>query len=95
MEYLNPSPVAALPQTMWLVHSAVMERPGVTSDTLFDLLVPEAMRANTSADGGHFKVALSRLLKLDLISEHEGGLRADAQAVDQNQACAARGYPDN
>ncbi|MBA3430094.1 MAG: hypothetical protein H0U16_01250 [Actinobacteria bacterium] len=76
MEYLNPSPVAALPHTMWLVYRAVMERPRVSADTLLDLLVPEVIRAKTPADGGHVKVALARLRRLELISAHNDELEA-------------------
>lgn len=77
MEYLNPSPAAALPQAMWLVYSTAMERPGSASETLFDLVVPAAMRPKTPGDGSHVKRALSALLKLDLITEVDGTLSAE------------------
>lgn len=76
MEYLNPTPVAALPQTMWLVYRAVMERPGASPELLFELLVPEAMRVGVPGEGSHVKVALSRLQSLDLVQLQQGGLHA-------------------
>lgn len=77
MEYLNPSPAAALPQAMWLVYGATMERPGSGAATLLDLVVPTAMRPQTPSDGSHVKRALSALIKLGLITETNGTLAAE------------------
>lgn len=77
MEYLNPSPAAALPQAMWLAYSATMEHPGCDSTTLLDLVVPTAMRPQTPSDGSHVKRAVSALLKLSLITETDGTLTAE------------------
>ncbi len=77
MEYLNPSPAAALPQAMWLVYSAAMERPGSGAETLLDLVVPTAMRPQTPSDGSHVKRALSALVKLGLITEADGIVTAE------------------
>ncbi|RYF55772.1 MAG: hypothetical protein EOO27_20145, partial [Comamonadaceae bacterium] len=76
MEYLNPSPAAALPQAMWLVYSAAMERPGSDEETLLDLLVPTAIRPQTPGEGSHIKRAVSALLKLGLIAGNNGALTA-------------------
>lgn len=83
MEYLNPSPAAALPQAMWLTYSAVMERPASNSETLLDLLVPTALRPLTPGEGSHVKRALSALLKLGLISENSGSFTAEKVAGPQ------------
>lgn len=83
MEYLNPSPAAALPQAMWLVYSAAMERPGSDSESLLDLVVPTAMRPHTPSDGSHVKRALSALLKLGLIAGQDGVLAAEKVAGPQ------------
>ncbi len=80
MEYLNPSPAPALPQAMWLVYRAAMERPGSSATDLLDLVVPSAMRETTPSQGGHFKSALSALQKLGLIDESSKALRADPVA---------------
>lgn len=77
MEYLNPSPAAALPQAMWLVYSAAMERPGSDAETLLDLIVPTAMRPQTPGDGSHVKRALAALVKLGLVTERSGSLTAE------------------
>src|SRR4051812_5730074 len=76
MEYLNPSPAPALPQAMWLVYRAAMERPGATMEGLFDLVVPTAMRPKTPGGGAHFRSAVSALRKLGLLEENEGLLGA-------------------
>ncbi|GAB3446575.1 hypothetical protein GCM10027517_29000 [Phycicoccus ginsengisoli] len=76
MEYLNPNPSPALPQAMWLVYRAAMERPGTRTEDLFDLVVPTAIRAKTPGAGAHFKSALSALRKLGVLSQHEGVLEA-------------------
>lgn len=75
MEYLNPNPSPALPQAMWLVYRAAMERPGTTTTDLFDLVVPTAIRAGTPSAGGHFKSAVSALRKLGVLDENSGALK--------------------
>src|SRR4051812_42079923 len=76
MEYLNPNPAPALPQTMWLVYAAAMERPGSDPDDLFDFVVPAAIRDKTPSAGAHFRSALSALRKLGLLNENWGALEA-------------------
>lgn len=76
MEYLNPNPAPALPQTMWLVYRAAMERPGSTSDQLFDVVVPTAIRDKTPSSGAHFRSALSALQKLGILEDDHGVLMA-------------------
>ena len=66
LEILNPSPVAALPQTMWLIYRAVMENPGVTREEVLDRAVPTAMRAKTpGGDGSHAARAFEALIQLE------------------------------
>jgi len=67
VEYLNPSPAACLPQTMWLVHRTIMGRPGISTDDLFDLVVPVDLRSSVPSDAHHFKSALGALRKLRLV----------------------------
>lgn len=76
MEYLNPNPSPALPQTMWLVYRSAMERPDTRTEELFDLVVPMAMRAKTPGGGAHFRAAASALRKLGLLDETDGRLEA-------------------
>lgn len=75
MEYLNPSPAPCLPQAMWLVYRTIMGRPGVSSDELFDLVVPTDMRSSTPSEGGHFRSALSALKKLRLVQTDRDAMR--------------------
>ena len=74
MEYLNPSPAACLPQTMWLVYRPIMGRPGISTTDLFDLVVPVDLRGSVPVDAHHFKSALRALRNLRLV-------RADGTAL--------------
>lgn len=81
MEYLNPSPAAFLPQTMWLTYRTVMERPGLGAEDVLNLMVPSAIRARTpGGDGVHVKRALDALRRLGLVQSEGGGFTADTVA---------------
>jgi hypothetical protein len=78
LEILNPSPVAPLPQAMWLTYRAVMENPGLTRDGVLDRVVPAAMRAKTpGGDGSHAARALEALIKLEMVTPAGDGLEAE------------------
>lgn len=68
MEYLNPNPSPALPQTMWLVYRAAMDRPNIPTAELFDLVVPTAIRAKTPSAGAHFRIAVTALRRLGVVT---------------------------
>lgn len=79
MEILNPSPVAPLPQAMWLTYRAVMENPGLTREGVLDSVAPAAMRAKTpGGDGMHVVRALDALVKLEMLTTVGEGLEADS-----------------
>lgn len=78
MEILNPSPVAPLPQAMWLTYRAVMETPGLTREGVLDRVVPVAMRAKTpGGDGIHVVRALDALVKLEMVGSLGDRLEAE------------------
>lgn len=76
MELLNPSPTPVLPQAMWLLHSTASAHAGLTQESLFDLVLPQAYRHNAPSKGYHVKAAFTALQKLGLLTLDDGAVTA-------------------
>ena len=80
MEVLNPSPVLALPKTMWLAWEVAGKRTDLTEAELINLIRPESLRGTAPQQGAHAARAVACLKELRLlVSDSEGILNAEGQ----------------
>lgn len=67
MELLNISPVAILPQTMWVAYRALQATPGLTQDELENAVCPQTLKDEAPSSGAHVQRAVDALLKFGLV----------------------------
>lgn len=90
MALLNPSPVLALPITMWLAYQEIARHPGAAADAVVDALCPPIVRAIEPARGADGKDGMSpkpattsvaQLKSLGVLEPSSEGYRLAAPAV--------------
>jgi hypothetical protein len=74
MDVLNPSPALCLPQAMWVIYRAIMERPDLSGEEIRALVTPAAMRATAPQGGAHVTRALLGLREFGLVQQDDDGL---------------------